>query len=103
MPAPTVKVVCDKIIDMLQYHSRVADEPYYMTWDNIYDIMEKAWAYDYPNTRISLQFPTRQQFSKYITHNNTILRKKVKIEYSSESPCHKRVITAYAFNHGGVS
>ena len=64
--------VCEAIRDMLAYHSAVAKEPVWMTFNQIYDIMAASWDYSFPKRNIARCFPHRQQWGLWASQQDNI-------------------------------
>ena len=79
------KQVLNEIIEMMAYHSRVAKKPVWLSWGQIWDIMQKAESFSNPKRRkMTRSFPSRQTFTRYASTHPNITSKRIRVKETFE-------------------
>lgn len=82
-----------EITDMMAYHSRVAQKPFWFSWDEIWDIMNSVK--EYSGKKTMSRFPSVQEFAFHARTHPHIIKKKVTKQIAFNEK--KKIHTVYAY------
>lgn len=88
-----------EITEMMAYHSRVAQKPFWFSWDEIWDIMNSVK--EYSGKKTMSRFPSIREFAHYAKKHPHIIKKNVTKQIAFNEK--KKRYTAYAhIGHNGM-
>ena len=85
--------ILKEITDMMAYHSRVAQKPFWFSWDEIWDIMNSVK--EYSGKKTMSRFPSVQEFAFHARTHPHIIKKKVTKQIAFNEK--KKIHTVYAY------